>query len=426
MRTQYGRTIRGAHLGSRQPLPNGRVPDQSRARQQAISRARRDAAALLCLVLLLAGCGRKGDPPVAAAASLRPGEERLSDGSVVIPPDSPKLKEIHVAEVKSASVPFAEVISPGKIETNPNLVSRVALPLAGRVSSVMVKLGDAVNRGDPLMSLESPDADAGVGAYLQGQAAITQAKANLNKAQADNDRAADLFQHDAIAKKDMLTAENALAQAKAALEQAQAALEQSDRKLRLLGLKPGEFGQKITLRAPISGKILEMSVAAGEYRNDTNTPVMTIADLSTVWVSSDVAESAIRFIQVGERIDVELTAYPGETFHGRVTRIADTVDPQTRTIKVRAEMENSRGKLRPEMYGTIRHTDSMKTLPVVPVGAVLQGDGKTSVWVETARGRFQTVDVKTGERAGDILPITSGLKTGARIVVDGAMLLRAQ
>jgi len=381
---------------------------------------------LLCLLLLAAGCGRKDEPPVASAASPRPGEERLNDGSVVIPPDSPKLKEIHVETVKNASVPYDEVTSPGKIETNPNLVSRVALPLAGRVSSVMVKLGDAVNRGDALLSLESPDADAGVGAYLQGQAAITQAKANLNKAQADNDRAADLFQHDAIAKKDMLTAENALAQAKAALEQAQAALEQSDRKLRLLGLKPGEFGQKITLRAPISGKVLEMSVAAGEYRNDTNTPVMTIADLSTVWVSSDVAESAIRFIQVGERIDVELTAYPGETFHGRVTRIADTVDPQTRTIKVRAEMENSKGKLRPEMYGTIRHTDSMKTLPVVPVGAVLQGDGKTSVWVETARGHFQTVEVKTGERSGDILPVTSGLKTGARIVVDGAMLLRAQ
>ena len=263
-------------------------------------------------------------------------------------------------------------------------------------------------------------------AYLQGQAAITQAKANLNKAQADYDRAADLFEHNAVAKKDVLTAENALAQAKAALEQAQAALEQSDRKLRLLGLKPGVFGQKITLSAPISGKVLEMSVAAGEYRNDTNTPVMTIADLSTVWVSSDVPESAIRFIQVGERIDVELTAYPGETFHGRVTRIADTVDPQTRTIKVRAEMDNAKGKLRPEMYGTIRHTDSMKTLPVVPVGAVLQGDGKTSVWVETAPGRFQPVEVKTGERAGDMLPVISGLKAGARIVVDGAMLLRAQ
>jgi cobalt-zinc-cadmium efflux system membrane fusion protein len=381
---------------------------------------------LLCLLLLLAACGRKEESPAAAAAPPPAGEERLSDGSVTIPADSPKLKEIHVAEVKSASVPFDEVTSPGKIETNPNLVSRVALPLAGRVSSVMVKLGDAVKRGDALLSLESPDADAGVGAYLQGQAAITQAKANLNKAQADYDRSSDLFEHNAVAKKDVLTAENALAQAKAALEQAQAALEQSDRKLRLLGLKPGVFGQKITLSAPISGKILEMSVAAGEYKNDTNTPVMTIADLSTVWVSSDVPESAIRFIEVGERIDVELTAYPGETFHGRVTRIADTVDPQTRTIKVRAEMDNSKGKLRPEMYCTIRHTDSMKTVPVVPVGAVLQGDGKTSVWVEIAPGRFQPVEVKTGERAGEMLPVMSGLKAGTRIVVDGAMLLRAQ
>jgi len=152
--------------------------------------------------------------------------------------------------------------------------------------------------------------------------------------------------------------------------------------------------------------------------------VMTIADLSTVWVSSDVSESAIRFIQPGERIDVELTAYPGETFRGRVTRIADTVDPQTRTIKVRAQMDNSHGKLRPEMYGTIRHTDSTRLLPVVPVGAVIQGDGKTSVWLEESPGRFRSVEVKTGERTGDALPIRSGLTAGARVVVDGAMLLR--
>jgi cobalt-zinc-cadmium efflux system membrane fusion protein len=377
----------------------------------------------LAIALLLTACGKQEDKPVAAAS---PSDERLADGTVVIPADSPKLKEIHVAEVKTASVPFDEVTSPGKIETNPNHVSRVALPLAGRVSSVLVKLGDSVNRGDALLTLESPDADAGVSAYLQAQAAITQGKANLNKAQADYDRSNDLFEHNAVAKKDVLTAENALAQAKAALEQSQAALEQADRRLRLLGLKPGIFGQKVTVSAPMSGKILEMSVAAGEYRNDTTQPVMTIADLSTVWVASDVPESAIRFIQPGERIDVELTAFPGEIFHGRVTRIADVVDPQTRTIKVRAEMDNSSGKLRPEMYGTIRHTDTMKTLAVVPAGAVLQGDGKTSVWVERAPGRFQPVEVKVGERTGNMLPVLSGLQAGTRIVADGAMLLRNQ
>jgi cobalt-zinc-cadmium efflux system membrane fusion protein len=379
---------------------------------------------LAVLSLILCACSRQKEPPPVAAAA--PGEQRLPDGTVVIPEGSPKLAEIHTDVVRTASVPFDEVVSPGKIETNPNLVSRVALPLAGRVSAVFVKLGDSVKRGEPILSIEAPDADAAVSAYLQGQAAINQANANLNKAQADYDRANDLFQHNAVAKKDVLTAENALAQSKAALETANAALEQFERKLRLLGLKPNTFGQKVTVPAPVSGKVMDITIAAGEYRNDTSTPVMTIADLSTVWVSSDVPESKIRFIDPGERIDVELTAYPGETFHGRVTRIADTVDPQTRTIKVRAEMDNSRGKLRPEMYGTIRHTDAMKTMPVVPIGAVLQGDGKTMVWVEQGPGCYRPVEVKTGERTDGNLPILSGLQAGARIVVDGAMLLRAQ
>ncbi|HJZ96293.1 MAG TPA: efflux RND transporter periplasmic adaptor subunit [Candidatus Solibacter sp.] len=377
----------------------------------------------ISLLGLLLSCSKPHEQQTSAAA---PSEQRLPDGTVVIPVGSPKLAEIHTDVVRTAAVPFDEVVSPGKIEANPNLMSRVALPLAGRVSSVLVRLGDAVKRGDPILTIEAPDADAAVSAYLQAKAAINQAQANLNKAQADYDRSSDLFSHNAIAKKDVLTTENALAQAKAALDTANANLEQYDRKLRLLGLKPNTFGQKVTVAAPISGKVLEMTIAAGEYRNDTNTPVMTIADLSTVWVASDVPESQIRFIQPGEHIDVELTAYPGETFRGRVTRIADMVDPQTRTIKVRAEMDNSRGKLRPEMYGTIRHTDSMKTLPVVPAGAVLQGDGKSIVWVEQSPGRFQPVEVKAGERNGANFPILSGLPAGARIVVDGAMLLREQ
>lgn len=344
----------------------------------------------------------------------------------MFPSDSPQLREIRVADVGTAEVPLDEVVSPGKIETNPNRVSRVMLPLAGRITAVMAKLGDAVERGEPLLMLESPDADAAASTYLQAQAGVTQAKANLNKAQADSERASELYKHGAVASKDVLTAENALAQSKAALDQAQAALEQSSRRLAILGLEPGAFGQKVTVRAPISGKILEMGVAPGEYRNDPNAPLMTIADLSSVWVSSEVPESVIRFIQPGERIDVTLTAYPGETFRARVTRIADMVDPQTRTIKVHAELDNARGRLRPEMYGTIRHTETTRVLPVVPVAAVVQDQGRSAVWIEQAPGRFRSVVVKTGERLDGTLPVLAGLKSGDRVVVDGAMLLRAQ
>jgi cobalt-zinc-cadmium efflux system membrane fusion protein len=360
---------------------------------------------------------------VAAAPAV---EAAPADGSVTIPVDSPKLSEIKVEAAETAQVPVDEVVSPGKIEANPNLVGRVMLPVAGRITTVLVKLGDAVKKGDPLLTIESPDADAAESTYRQAQAGLTQARANLVKAQADYDRASDLFSHNAVAKKDVLSAENSLAQAKAAVEQADAAIEQGGRRLAILGLKPGSFAQHVTTTAPISGKVLEMSVAAGEYRNDTSAPVMTIADLSTVWVSSDVPESQIRLIQVGEHIDVNLTAFPGETFRGRVTRIADTVDPQTRTIKVRAEMDNSHGRLRPEMFGTIRHSDTVRTTPVLPSAAVVQDGGKSIVWVERSKGRFVPVQVQTGGRVGEKVAILAGVKAGDRAVTDGAMLLRTQ
>jgi cobalt-zinc-cadmium efflux system membrane fusion protein len=376
------------------------------------------------LALLLAGCERHESKTEAAAAP--PAEQRLPDGGVVIPAESPKLKEIRVEPIQEAETPVAEVISPGKIETNPNRVAHVTLPLAGRIAGCLVKIGDSVQRGQPILTIESPDADAAESAWRQAQAGLTQAQANLNKAQADYDRSSDLFQHNAVAKKDVLTNENALAQTKAAVEQAQAALEQASRRLELLGLKTGSFGQKVTVSAPISGKVLEMAVVPGEYRNDTNASLITIADLSTVWVSSDVPESQIRFIENGERIDVNLTAYPNETFHGRVTRISDTVDPQTRTIKVHAEMDNSHGRLRPEMFCTIRHTEAVRRLPVAPAAAVIQEGGKTVVWVERGPGRFQPVEVKADGRVDNRIAIVAGLRAGDRIVVDGAMLLRAQ
>ena len=377
---------------------------------------------LLFGISILTGCtdkeGNQGNPAISTADTPKPA------GLVTIPPDSPKLEHIRVEPVRVAEIPTDEVVSPGKIEANPNRLSRVGLPVAGRIVSVKVKLGDAVTSGQPLLEIESPDAEAAMSTYLQSEASVTQAKASLVKSQADFDRASDLYEHNAIAKKEVLSAENTLAQSKAALEQASASREQALRRLEILGLKAGNFGQKVVVRAPIAGKVLEMSIAPGEYRNDTNAPLITIADLSTVWVASDVPESYIRFIQVGERVDTTLLAYPGETFFGRVTRIADTVDPQTRTVKVRAELDNSRGRFRPEMYGSIHHIDSTRQMPVLPVGAVIQGDGDSIVFVERSRGGFQQTTVRVGKRSGDMVPILSGLKAGERVVVDGAMLLK--
>ena len=345
-------------------------------------------------------------------------------GTVIIPAGSPMLTQIRREAVQVANLPSNEVISPGKVETNPNRVSKVVLPVAGRVAAVLVKTGDAVAKDQPLLTIDGPDADSAMSVYLSSRAGVTQAQAALAKAQADFDRVSDLFEHNAVAKKEVMAADSALVQAMTGLEQALAVREQSIRRLAVLGLRPDDLKPQVVVRSPLAGKVLDLNVVAGEYRNDTSAAVMTIADLRTVWVSSQVPESDIRFVQAGEPVEITLVAYPGESFRGRVSRIADTVDPQTRTVKVHAEIDNHDGRLRPEMYGSIHHVESTVETPVVPIGAVVQSDNHSVVFVETAPGRFEQRDVTLGKRAGDVVRVTYGVKPGDLVATDGVMLLK--
>jgi cobalt-zinc-cadmium efflux system membrane fusion protein len=333
---------------------------------------------------------------------------------------------MRVEAVRAAEMPTDEVVAPGKIAINPNRTSKLLLPVAGRIVEVLAHLGDAVTQGQAVVAVQSPDADAAIAAVLQGQAAEQQAEATLTKAQADFERTKDLYEAKAVAQKDFVTAQNDLAQARAALETARAGREQARRKVELLGLNPSDFRQRTFARAPISGKVLEISVAPGEYRNDTSTPLMTIADLSTVWMSSDVPESMIRLIHVGDGVTITLVAYPGETFAGRVARIADVLDPQTRTVKVYVGLPNPQGRLRPEMFGSIRHTGAVRTVPVVPLSALVQEYGKSVVFLERAPGEFERREVIVGTRAAGVVPVLSGVKVGDRVIADGAVLLKGQ
>ncbi|MCX7604526.1 MAG: efflux RND transporter periplasmic adaptor subunit [Bryobacteraceae bacterium] len=373
--------------------------------------------ALVVSLLGLAGC-RQAPPPQAPAPRAR------LDGVVEIPPDSPKMRQIRVEEVRVERLPADEFTAPAKIEFNPNRISRVVLPAPGRVAQVFVAFGDAVEKGAPLLTLESPEADQAAAEYLRAELTLTAARAELAKAQQDYERVLDLFRGDAIAKKEVLAAETALSQAKAAVAQAETSRQHALARLELLGLKPGEARPRITVRAPLSGKVTEFNVVAGEYRNDTSQPVMTIADLSTVWVAADVPETSIRLVQLDERFEVRLNAFPGEVFFSRVARIADSVDPANRTLKVWAELDNRSGRFRPEMFGTVRHVEAERDVPVVPAGAVVQMEGREAVFVEEAPGRFRVTQVRTGKRAGPKTPVVEGLQPGARVVVDGAMLLR--
>lgn len=373
------------------------------------------------LVVGLAGCNREAPAPAAAQPLAT---ASAGSGMIEIPPDSPKLAQIRVAEVQMAEMPTDEFTAPGKIEVNPNRVSKVLLPVPGRVTDVLVRFGDAVQKDQPLLLVESPEVDAAASAYLQAEGGVAQSASGVHKAQTDLERVQDLFKGDAIAKKEVIAAETALTQARAILKQSEAALQQAKARLEMLGLSTGEFRQKIAVRAPLAGKITEMTIVAGEYRNDLGAPLMTIADLSTVWVAADVPESSIRLVKVGERFDVTLAAFPGETFQSRVARIADQVDPQSRTIEVWAELANPQGRFRPDMFGEVRHIESFHQVPALPVTAVIQSQKRTTVYREVAKGKFEQVAVEVGKRSGEFVPVLGGIKAGDRVVVDGAMLLR--
>ena len=372
-------------------------------------------------VLLLTSCSREAEADVKsqpAVASSKPGQ-------VVIPPDSPQLTHIKVANADNGPVPVDSVAAPAKIEANANRLSHLMLPLTGRVSDITVKIGDLVRQGQALLTVESPDADAATSTHLQAQAAVTTAKSAVAKAQTDLDRQKDLFEHGAVPQKEVQNAQAVLVQAQAAVDQSEAAVEQARRRLQIMGLTPGQFGQRVTVAAPISGKVLEMSVVNGEFRNDLSAPLMTIADLSTVWATSDVAETSIRLVKSGEPIRIELDAYPGERITGRVTQIGDTVDAQSRTIKVRAEVSNRDGRLKPEMFGNMHLAERTESRPMVPSAAVTVQDGKTFIWRNLSPGVFERTAVTTGAQIGDRVAILSGIAAGDAVVVDGVMLLKA-
>ncbi len=363
------------------------------------------------------GC-RKAPPAEATAAP-----EAGAGGLIVLPPDSPLLEQVRVETVQAAPVSLNEVSAPGQIDFDVSRVGRVHVPAAGRVATVAVRLGDSVRAGQPVMTVDSPEAEDAVSAYRQALSAAVQSRANLAKVTADRNRANDLFEHKAASRKDVMAAENELAVAQASVDQTEAAREQARRRLEILGLDRTSPSSRMTVTAPLTGKVIELSVSAGEYLSDVSTPVMTVADLSTVWVTSEIPETSIRLIEPGERIELELIAYPGETFQARVTRIADVLDPKTRTVQVRAELPNPSGRLRPGMFGRIRHMHEAGSFPVVPAGAVYRRGAASCLFVERGRGRFERVEVRLGAESGLRIPVLRGLAAGDRVAVEGVMFL---
>jgi membrane fusion protein, heavy metal efflux system len=184
-----------------------------------------------------------------------------------------------------------------------------------------------------------------------------------------------------------------------------------------------ELGAPLIVRSPLSGKVIEVSTAPGEFRNDPNAPLMTVADLSTVWVTANVQEKDIHYVHNSDPATATFAAYPNEAFRGKVLFVADVLDPDTRTAKVRVAFNNEDGRLRPAMFATVvLKTWDTKEL-TVPTSALVMAGDHTTVFVQVGPNTFEQRAVQTGEQQGDRTIIKGGIQVGEKVLIrEGALL----
>ncbi|UJB65664.1 efflux RND transporter periplasmic adaptor subunit [Acidovorax sp. YS12] len=369
--------------------------------------------ALLLLSAALCACDQgiasgTDTAPTVQAAHDTPASRRQGH-AIEVPQDSPLRVQLRVQAVATAEL-STPVGAPASIEAAPEKLVKVAPPVAGRLVQVHRVLGDAVRAGDPLFTMDSAD-------MANVRADQAKAHAVLLQAQREADRQKLLLDADIAARKDYEAAELALATARAD------AAAVADR-LAQMGA-PASAGARgvYVLRSPISGRVVEMSGAQGAYWNDINAPVMTVADLSTVWLSANVAERDLASVAVGQDARITLAAYPGQTLEGKVRYVGELLDAETRSVKVRVAVDNKDGRLRPGMFAQVRLDGPLHQATMVPASALLQSGVGTRVFVEQPAGHFVPREVQVGVQQGQQVEITGGLVAGERVVVNGGVLI---
>jgi cobalt-zinc-cadmium efflux system membrane fusion protein len=365
----------------------------------------RSLFSLAFLVALAPGCK---DSAHANAEPATPSPVERRDGKLFVPESSPLRQRLTVADVKSEQVQ-RHLAAPASVEAEPTRMAKIAPPLSGRVVKLFVHFGDAVKAGDPLFTLDSADLVSAQSDYLKSKSALAQAERNLA-------RQKDLKEHG-------IGAQRELEQAQTDRDTAESELERTTTRLKLLRVGPGGVGGPLTVTSPITGRVIDLATAPGQFQNDPAAVLMIVADLTTVWLTANVQEKDIRRVRLGDDASATFAAYPGEAFTGNVLFVGDLLDPETRTIKVRVSFENKDFRLKPGMFATVTFRSKPAPEIVVPTPAVVITGDRSAVYVETAPWTFERRVVEVGEQLEGRIVITKGLDEGARIVTSNTVLL---
>nr|WP_279342513.1 efflux RND transporter periplasmic adaptor subunit [Geotalea sp. SG265] len=340
------------------------------------------------------------------------------EGKVKMPAEVQKQNGVVVAPAKKQRL-NGVVSATGKIEANADRIAHVSPRIPGKIVTVRSSLGDSVAAGQVLAIIDSVELGEALSRYRQSKTKLALAQSNMERIKA-------LVEKKIAARKDILLAETDY-------KTAQTELHADEERLSLYGVnlaeQKGDSHKKplLPVRSPISGVITEKHAIVGELA-DPSKSLYTVADLSSIWVLVDINEKDLAKIQRGQGAAVSVGAFPDLKLKGRITHIADLVDPNTRTVKARVEVPNSGRKLKPEMFATVDLSIAADAPPVlaVPEEAIQELDGKKVVFVPEEETEFVPRPVETGRTAGGLVEIVAGLKEGEKFAVKGAFILKSE
>jgi len=352
------------------------------------------ALAFLGLALLpaLIGCGDSA-PSTAKAASAPPNNDP-------------------VRYVKVMQRPVPETLElAAKVQADPTKVVHIFPPASGRVVAMRVKPGDFVRRGQTVAILDSSDVASARSDYI---------KANIEaeRSKRATERQKQLFEHGAAAEKDYVDA-------RAQSDSAVAELARARQRLELLNVSPSSNSDNVPLIAPAGGVVLDVSAAAGEFSKslESANALITIADLSTIWVIGDVYEKDVARLERGKQVTITLQAYPDQQWSGRIDSLSGALDPTTRTLKVRVAIPNPGQRLKPEMFGTIHVSAGTHQALLVPAAAIIREGNATSVFLNHA-GKPEQRTVTVGQTVDGNVEVVNGLQANDEVAAEGAELLK--
>jgi cobalt-zinc-cadmium efflux system membrane fusion protein len=398
------------------------------------------AGAMLVVFLIGAGAGAAAyrfiasrlETPAAVPVAREGGPQLMRDEhGITVPDGSPLLGKLAIAPVGEKEIK-RNLVLPAAVEADPARLVKVLPPLAGRVTQLKVQLGEEVVRGQPLAVLDSPDLASAYADY-------DRAKVLLGLALKNRDRLRDLARSGGAAVREQQQAETDAVTAEVEHQRAEA-------RLRQIGVDPEspDKSRTVTITAPVAGSIIDLAVAPGALWNDATAALMTVADLSTVFVTANVPEKDTALVAKGQQVDTVFAAYPGEVFSGQVLFVSNVLDPDTRRTKVRINIRNPAMRFKPGMFANATFFSPSQMMPVVPTSALVLKDDVNQVFVEAppsqaggtpagpgstggtpaVKGKtFKAVPVEVGFEQGDVAVVQSGLKVGDRVVVKGGVLL---